>query len=75
LGKDFVCRPEIGEKYFDKLMPEPGPTRLTLWFTEYSRINALWSALKYLKSASSWSEENPSRHSVHLGWSAAQNQT
>jgi len=25
LFKNFVCRPEIGRKYVDKLNPEPGP--------------------------------------------------
>ena len=27
LQKSFVCRPEIDSKYFDKLKPEPRPTR------------------------------------------------
>ena len=36
--KSFACRAEIGSKYFDKLKPEPGPTRSSpkkrpdLWF-------------------------------------------
>jgi len=27
LHKCFVCRPKIGPKHFDKLKPEPGPSR------------------------------------------------
>jgi len=49
VAKNYVCRPEIGPKYFDKFKPEPGPTYNSGQKTKWRLPSQVYSVMEVRK--------------------------